>query len=92
MIWALGCDAPKSRYRFEAAEIGHREVEHDHVRLQPCRLDNGFVSVGGFAEDGEADSVFDDQSDERAHRLVVVANEHAGRSGAVRKHSIAHLA
>ena len=48
--------------------------------------------VRGFAEDGEAVSAFDDQSDERAHRLVVVANEHPGRSGAVRKHSTAHLA
>ena len=51
MIWAPGAMRRRAGYRFEAAEVRHREVEDDHVRLEPCRLDDGFVSVGGFADD-----------------------------------------
>ena len=91
MIWAPGAMQPKSGYRLQAAQVGHREVEDDHVRLKPCRLDNCFVAVGGFADDREAEGLVHDHADERAHRVVVVANEHAGGGRSVRGRPTAHL-
>jgi hypothetical protein len=37
--------APESQQRFEAAEVRHREVEEDRVRLEPCRLGNGLHAL-----------------------------------------------
>jgi hypothetical protein len=71
---------------------GIASVEHDHVRLQPRRLDDRLVSVGVLADDDETGGVVHDQRDECANRFVVVTDEHTGRSGSVRPCLIVHFA
>src|SRR6185312_10743438 len=66
------------------ASVWHGEVEHDHVRLEPLRLDNGFVAVRCLADDVQAEAVADDHADQLAYQRGVVTDQHAGGRDAVR--------
>ncbi len=67
---------------FDAVEIGHADVHHQHVGRELLRHRNGFAAVRCLADHLEIGLTFEHQTQAGAHHGVIVS-QHDSRHGII---------